>query len=155
LKRFERLAAQNPAARESHLALAAAALAAQLWGEARRRLEQALKAEPNPPAPADAGPTPRICLMMAQLEEAEHQDFAHVREWLDRAVVATPDPRYVCSHCGGESRQWRSRCPHCGHFDTLVWRTPASSGVGAPLPAMPQRASAPAAELPAASAAAE
>jgi HemY protein len=149
LKRFERLAAQNPAARESHLALAEAALAAQLWGEARRRLEQALKAQPG------AAPTPRFCLMMAQLEEAEHQDFARVREWLDRAVAATPDPRHVCSRCGGESWQWRSRCPHCGHFDTLVWRTPAASGVGAALPAMPQRAAAPAAELPPASAAAE
>jgi HemY protein len=152
LKRFERLAAQNPGARESHLALAEAALAAQLWGEARRRLEQALKAEP---ASADAGPTPRLCLLMARLEEAEHQDFARVREWLDRAVAAAPDPRHVCSHCGGESLQWRSRCPHCGQFDTLVWRTPASSGVGAVFPAMPQRAATPAAELPAASAEAE
>jgi HemY protein len=155
LKRFERLAAQNPGARESHLALAEAALAAQLWGEARRRLEQALNAEPTPPAAADAAATPRLCLMMARLEEVEHHDFVRVREWLDRAVAAPPDPRHVCSHCGGESRQWRSRCPHCGHFDTLVWRTPASSGVGAALPAMPQRAAAPAAELPAASAAAE
>ncbi len=39
VKCFERLAAQNPDARESHLALAEAALVAQLWGEARRHLE--------------------------------------------------------------------------------------------------------------------
>jgi HemY protein len=149
LKRFERLAAQNPAARESHLALAEAALAAQLWGEARRRLEAALKATP------DAVPTSRLCLMMARLEEAEHQDFARVREWLDRAVTAPPDPRHVCRHCGGESLEWRSRCPHCGHFDTLFWRTPAASAVAATLPATPPTASAPAAELPATSPAAE
>ncbi len=155
LKRFERLAAQNPEARESHLALAEAALAAQLWGEARRRLEQALRAEPTPPAPAGAAPTPRLCLMMARLEEAEHQDFARVREWLDRAVAAPPDPRHVCGDCGGESLEWRSRCPHCGNFDTLTWRMPAASLIGTPLPAAPQTAAAPAAQLPAARAAAE
>ncbi len=155
LKRFERLAAQNPEARESHLALAEAALAAQLWGEARRRLEQALTAEPTPPAPGGAAPTPRLCLMMARLEEAEHQDFARVREWLDRAVAAPPDPRHVCGDCGGESLEWRSRCPHCGNFDTLTWRMPAASLIGTPLPAAPQTAAAPAAQLPAASAAAE
>jgi HemY protein len=157
LKRFERLAAQNPEARESHLALAEAALAAQLWGEVRRRLEQAMKAEPTPPAPAGGAPTPRLCLMMARLEEVEHQDFARVREWLDRAVTAPPDPRHVCSDCGGESLEWRSRCPHCGNFDTLFWRTPASSGVGTLLPAAVDAAAPPAPppQLPAASAAAE
>src|SRR5207247_8282679 len=36
VKSFERLAAQNPIARESHVALAEVALNAQLWGEARR-----------------------------------------------------------------------------------------------------------------------
>ena len=143
LKRFERLAAQNPDARESHLALAEAALQAQLWGEARRRLEQALKAEPAPPATADAAPSPRLCLMMARLEEAEHQDFARVREWLDRALAAPPDPRHVCSNCSGESLHWYSRCPHCGNFDTLLWRTPASSGIGAAMPAAPQLGSPP------------
>src|SRR5205814_6662443 len=91
LKSFERLAAQNPDARETHLTVAEAALDAQLWGEARRHLEQALNAATPPPmsksrnliqsssTPAVVegdeglvGPTPRLCLMMARLEEAEH-----------------------------------------------------------------------------------
>jgi HemY protein len=149
LKRFERLAAQNPAARETHLALAEAALAAQLWGEARRRLEQALR------DPGDAGPTRRLCLLMARLDEAEHQDFARVREWLDRAVEAPPDPCYVCTDCGGESLEWRSLCPHCSKFDTLSWRAPAASAAGPALPAAMQPAAAPPAELPAPGAAAD
>jgi HemY protein len=148
LKRFERLAGENPEARESHLALAAAALAAQLWGEARRRLEQAQR--PAAASSAAAGCTARLCLMMARLEEAEHQDFAKVREWLDRAVAAPPDPRYICANCGGESLEWHALCPHCGNFDTLAWRTPAAAVVGT---AMLAAASAP--ELPAADAAAE
>jgi HemY protein len=152
VKCFERLVAQKPAARESHLALAEAALEAQLWGEARRHLEQALAAAPppiaQPPTPlqfsphpaADglAGPTPRVCLMMARLEEAEHGSGGNMREWLDRAVTAMPDPRYVCASCGGESLEWRSLCPHCGNFDRLAWRTPAWTGPVGTLPVVAQ-----------------
>lgn len=149
--RFQRLAAQNRAARESHLALAEAALAAELWGEARRHLERALAAAPppvaalptnsgasSPPLPAIADEsdmlsraTPRLCLMMAQVEEAEHGDSGRTREWLDRAVRALPDPRYVCTNCRGESAQWHSLCPSCGAFDTLAWRTPVWTGPSA------------------------
>jgi len=155
VKCFERLAAQNPGARESHVALAEAALDAQLWGEARRHLEQALAvpappamtakevnsaANSSPPPNADqnghARPTPRLCLLMARLEEAEHGPGEEMRAWLDRAVTAMPDPRYICTGCGGESLEWRSRCPHCGRFDTLLWRTPAWVAGGAVLPAI-------------------
>jgi HemY protein len=115
VKSFERLAAQNPTVRESHLALAEAALDAQLWGEARRHLADALA----------ASVTPRACQLMARLEESEHGELGPVREWLDRAVGAMPDPRYVCASCGRDSLDWRSLCPHCGTFDSLSWRTPA------------------------------
>ena len=60
--RFERLAARNPGARESHLALAEAALAAQLWGEARRHLERALTADPPPLATTPAHPAAALLL---------------------------------------------------------------------------------------------
>jgi HemY protein len=161
VKRFERLAAQNPTARESYLALAEAALEAQLWGEARRYLEQALSAAPPPtgkpasgpplsPSPAGegegrvlAGPTPRLCLLMARLEEAEHGSIGGMREWLGRTVGAMPDPRYICAACGGESLEWRSLCPHCASFDTLTWRTPAWTPPGAALPIAAEPLSAP------------
>jgi HemY protein len=168
LKSFERLAAQNPNARETHLAVAEAALEAQLWGEARRHLDQALSAPAPPfiarlPNPAPfaiatdpyedtmlAGPTPRLCLMMARLEEAEHGVGLASREWLDRAVTAMPDPRYVCAACGGESLEWRSLCPHCGSFDALVWRTPAWAAASSTLPIPTKPPSAEERELPAA-----
>jgi HemY protein len=167
LKSFERLAAQNPDARETHLAVAEAALDAQLWGEARRYLEQALSAPSPPliarlpnPAPFRAtpdpdenasltGPTPRLCLMMARLEQAEHGVGSGSREWLDRAVTAMPDPRYVCATCGGESLEWRSLCPHCGSFDALAWRTPAWAAAGSTLPILAKSPSAGEQELPA------
>jgi HemY protein len=139
LKHVERLLGQNPDARESRLAAAEAALDAQLWGEARRHLDRALEL---PPPGGTVAPTPRLCLLMARLEEAEHGADGKMRGWLDDAVGAMPDPCYVCSACGGESRQWRSLCPHCGAFDKLSWRTPARA-VAVP-------AAAPFAELPAA-----
>lgn len=104
--------------------LAEAALDAQLWGEARRHLKDALA----------GGATPRTCLLMARLEESEHDDLGPVRGWLDRAVGATPDLRYVCANCGGDSLDWRSLCPHCGIFDSLSWRTPAWAVSGGNLP---------------------
>src|SRR5262249_48632329 len=105
VKRFERLAGQNPAARESHLALAEATLDAPLWGEARRHLDHAAAAPVPPPIARAAnsapmaenghgtgitGPTQRLCLLMARLEEAEHGSVGGMREWLDRAVGAMP-----------------------------------------------------------------
>jgi HemY protein len=139
-KSFERLAAQNPTTRESHVAVAEAALDAQLWGEARRHLEEAM----------EGTPTTRLCLLMARLEEAEHGEPGAAREWLDRAVTATPDPRYLCASCGGESLEWRSLCPHCGAFDALSWRTPAAAARGSELAVLPEPRTAPLplAELP-------
>jgi HemY protein len=129
VKALERLAAQNPTARESHVALAEAAIEAQLWGEARHHLEAAIATDP----------TVRLCLLSAQLEEAERGDLGAMRVWLERAVGAPPDPRYICAACGGESLEWRSLCPRCGAFDTLSWRAPdwAVPAAALPIPAGP------------------
>jgi HemY protein len=121
---LQRLAARNPEAAESHLAIAEAALAAQLWGEARRHLTLGEAAAPP------AGPSRRLCLLMARLEESESGDGAAARTWLDRAVGAPPDPRYICGQCGGESAEWLSLCGQCGGFDTLRWGSPADRHAG-------------------------
>lgn len=170
VKRFERLAAQNPEARESHLALAEAALAAGLWGQARHSLQKALAAALPPSALAspehplsepifsahsaaageireieallpagkaapEAGPglTPRLCFLMARLEEAEYGDEKRARGWRERTLAAAPDPAYLCAECHGESPEWHSLCPFCGAFDGLVWRTPQRA-LALPLP---------------------
>jgi HemY protein len=87
--------------------------------------------------------------MMARLEEAEYGIGPGSREWLDRAVTAMPDPRYVCATCGGESLEWRSLCPHCGSFDALAWRTPAWAAASSTLPILAKPASAEEREMPA------
>ncbi len=135
---LQRLAGRNPEATESHLAIAEAALAAQLWGEARRHLGLA--------AALPSGPSRRLCRLMARLEEQESGNAAAARAWLDRAVGAPRDPCYVCRRCGGESAEWQSLCGECGSFDTLVWRTPRDGSRalgGAPIPAAPPMLPAP------------
>jgi len=112
--RFERLFEFNPGHRESHIALAEAALAAKLWGTARNHLERAAGDD----APA------RVCRMMAELEEAEHGDGAAARKWLLRAASAGPEAAWLCTGCGAAAGEWTPVCPRCESLGTLEWGTP-------------------------------
>jgi HemY protein len=113
---LHRLAAHNPAAVESRLALAEATLDARLWGEARRHLEHLLGEA------AAHLPSRRLCLAMARLEEQAAGDLTAMRQWLDRAVGAPPGPAHTCRRCAATVERWQSLCPRCGGFDTLAWR---------------------------------
>lgn len=81
-----RLVGRNPASEQSRLTVAAAALAAEQWDEARRNLEPLAQGTDVPPA---------VCRLMAELEERQHGDMARSREWLMRASGAEvpPPPR--------------------------------------------------------------
>lgn len=75
VRRFERLLGLNPGDPESHLALAEASLKAGLWGEARNHLAKVLTDDPDP----------RVCRLMATLEESEHGNLDAARLWLTKA----------------------------------------------------------------------
>jgi HemY protein len=126
LKRVERLAEANPDHPESHLAVARAALAAQLWGEARRHLASAVM-------PPDS----RVCRLLSQLAELEHHDADAARSWLDKAADAPSEPLYVCTECAAETRHWDPLCPHCRAFDSLEWRTPPRAAVPTDMSSLP------------------
>jgi HemY protein len=123
VKHFDRLAAIKPDHPESHVAQAKAALEARLWGEARRHLEAAgARTEADAPPPA-----PRLCRLMAELEDAQHEDAGAARAWLARAArTHTLDATYVCGTCGTESAVWVSVCPVCRSFDSFTWRIPGA-----------------------------
>lgn len=126
LKRLERLTTSHPDHAESHVALARAALEARLWGEARRHLAAAAGND------LDTAP-PRICRLMAELEEAEHDDHGAARQWFARAAAtATTDPLYVCQSCGAESAQWTALCSRCRAVDTLRWQEARPAGAAPP-----------------------
>jgi HemY protein len=129
LKHMERLAAQNIEHEESRIAMARAALEARLWGEARRYLEPLVKDRAEIP--------PRICRLMADLEDSEGEDQRGGRAWLARAAT-TPalDPAWVCEECGAETPTFSATCPSCRAFATLQWhaagRAPAPAALSDP-----------------------
>ena len=110
----QRLAELNPGHVESRLAVAAAALDAELWGEARKNLEAA----------AGDGASARVCRLLARLEEHEYGDTSAARDWLMRASKADPEPTWVCDHCGNWVGEWTALCGKCSEFDSFVWRAP-------------------------------
>jgi HemY protein len=126
VKRFQRLLSFRPDHPEGHVALAEAALEAELWGEARAHLGQA----------ADRALTPRVCRLLADLEESEHDNLVESRKWLERVATAEPDPAWVCGSCGAVAGSWSARCAHCGAFDTMDWRAPPRA-TGLPRRAVP------------------
>jgi HemY protein len=140
MKRVETLSGKRPEHAESRLTLAAAAIEARLWGEARRHLEAMGAGDTDGAAP----PTPRVCRLMAALEQGQHDDHGAASAWLARAAATSNlDPTYVCDACSLESTGWSPLCPHCRSFDSLSWRLPggppAPRHIAAPslMPALP------------------
>jgi HemY protein len=91
--------------------LARAALEAQHFAEARTILE-----------PLMGDPTQRACLLMAELEAAEHGDHGKAREWTVRALRAKRDPAWVAD--GYVSQEWLPASPRTGALDAFVWAVP-------------------------------
>ena len=117
-KRIERLTRNNPDDPVSHLVLAESALAADLWGEARRHLMMLVSRNEA---------TQTAFRLLAKLERRETGDERAATQWLMKATEAVPDPRWLCSSCGGALDDWRALCAHCGAFNSLEWQTP---GIG-------------------------
>ncbi|WP_434616953.1 heme biosynthesis protein HemY [Azospirillum sp. B2RO_4] len=111
---FQKLVRQSPDSAESHLAVARAAIDAQLWGEARQHLNRAM----------EIGPTRRTYRLMAELDRGERHDEDAAKDWLAKAANAPEDPVWTCSSCGAVSHNWGGLCGHCGAFDTLTWKAP-------------------------------
>lgn len=111
---FQKLVRQAPDSAESHLAVAQAAVEAQLWGEARQHLNRAM----------EIGPTRRTYRLMAELDRGERHDEEAAKDWLAKAADAPEDPVWTCSSCGAVSHNWGGLCGHCGAFDSLTWKSP-------------------------------
>jgi len=124
LKRMETLAKKVPDHIESALALARAALDAQEFAKARAALSAFLEA-----------PTRRVALMMAELERAEKNDEGRAREWIARALHATPDPTWTAE--GHTSARWLPVSPS-GKLDAFEWRVPLTGIAAAPQAIEPQ-----------------
>lgn len=115
LARAETLTRLRPADPEGVLALAGAAIHAQDFARARATLKPLLA----------GGASVRACLLMAELEEAEHGAAGRVREWLARATRAPRDAAWVAD--GLVSDQWLPVSPISGRLDAFVWTVPPAT----------------------------
>ncbi|MEL6946896.1 MAG: heme biosynthesis HemY N-terminal domain-containing protein [Pseudomonadota bacterium] len=97
---------------EGQYVLAKAAIDAQHFDEARNALKAILRNET----------TERACLLMADIEEAEHGDRGRVREWLTRAVTASRDPLWVAD--GIAKEEWSPCSPVTGRIGAFEWKVP-------------------------------
>ncbi len=112
LRRVKGLAARNPGAGESQMALARAALAARDFETAREALEPLLAGDPSQ----------RVCELMGALEGGEgHSEQA--QSWLARAIHAPLDACWVAEKY--QSHLWVAVVPETGAFDALNWQVPA------------------------------
>ena len=116
LARAETLASMAPEHPESRMAVARAALEAREFEAARRALAPLIGTDGQP------RPTMKACLLMADIEEAEHGETGALYEWLQRASRAPRDPAWVAD--GVISDHWSPVSPVTGKLDAFVWTTP-------------------------------
>jgi HemY protein len=114
LERARRLFRLKQDSAEGRIALARAALAARDFKTAREAMAPLV-------APGER-PTSRMCLLMAEIEEAQHGDTGIVREWLARGSRAPRDAAWVAD--GIISSQWAPISPVTGKLDAFEWRQP-------------------------------
>ncbi len=74
-------------------------------------------------------PTARMCVIMAELEEREHNAQGLAREWLARASRAPRDPVWIAD--GHWSKQWAPVSPVTGKLDAYRWMQPKEEIAGA------------------------
>jgi HemY protein len=111
---IKNLVEEIPAHVESRVALAEAAAAAGLWGEARHQLD----------ALAEADRTARVWRLQADIAEADPADARDAPALRDTAAAAPPDPAWVCGECGTISDEWMGVCGNCGALAGLAWTSP-------------------------------
>lgn len=128
LARAKTLAKCAPNHPESAMLVAKAALGARDFATAREAM-----------APLIANgerPTARMCVIMAELEDREHDAQGLVREWLSRGSRAPRDAIWVAD--GHMSKVWAPISPVTGKLDAFRWMTPKEELTGpveAPPPA--------------------
>ncbi|OAI31261.1 heme biosynthesis protein HemY [Methylosinus sp. R-45379] len=111
VKKFASSVSHSP---EAGILVARVALAARDFGAARKALA--------PLVAEGKTPTAQVCLLMAELEDAENGPSGPVREWLARGSRAPRDPAWIAD--GVISRRWAPASPVTGKLDAFVWATP-------------------------------
>ncbi len=120
LERAKTLARFAPNSPESAMMVAIAALGARDFSRARDAMA--------PLVASGERPTARMCVIMAELEEREHNAQGLVREWLARASRASRDPVWIAD--GHWSKKWAPVSPVTGKLDVYRWTQPTEELTG-------------------------
>jgi HemY protein len=115
LARARHLSRSAPSDPETMLMLARASLEAHDRNAARAAIAPLIASDST-----YGRPTRRVCLLMADIEEADGH-LGAVREWLSRAARAPHDKAWVAD--GIISDHWAPASPS-GQLDAFAWRTP-------------------------------
>jgi HemY protein len=137
LKRIRRLADFHVNHIEGAMAIARAAIDARDFPAARAALAPFTQGEA----------TERVCLLMAEIEEAENGDQGRARTWLRRAVVAKRDPVWTAD--GRVFEAWAPISPVSGRVDAFEWRVVAEAPRALPPDSAMAAVAPPARETPA------
>jgi HemY protein len=114
-QRAEKLYTLAPGHFESRMMVARTAIAAREFARAHEMTK----------ALFDDVPTVSVCLLMADLEEAEGGPSGRVREWLARAARAPRDAAWIAE--GVIADEWMPVSPVDGRLDAFRWGRPAES----------------------------
>jgi HemY protein len=124
-KQLERLCRDTDNDPASRMVLAEAAVAADIWGEARRHLMYLVSQKQA---------TQGAYRLLARLERRESGDEKAYAQWLAKAAEALPDPAWLCSTCGAAHEDWQATCRSCDAFATLEWQRPGAGHTSARAP---------------------
>lgn len=114
LRWFEKLVAFKPDSAEGQLAAAKVALDSGLAGEAKAHVVIA----------QDVRPSASVYRLRADIEEQTTHNSSAVREWLDKASSAAPDPVWYCTLTGHIYERWSPVAQPHGSFNTIQWGNP-------------------------------
>ena len=117
LKRFNALTKVNPNDPETRQLKAELALADEDFPAARRALGDLHETDP----------TARSLSIMAAIHRGEGAGDAVVRGWLNKALVASRGPQWICSSCNKIHADWAPKCDNCKAFDSMDWKSPPAS----------------------------
>ncbi len=110
---YERLLNLKPESVEGKLAMAEVLIQEEIWGEARKVLNEIEAIRPNV----------RLYKLRARLEEKTGGDQSKVREWLEKAADSPRGKVWICSKTGCTYDRWVPVSDQ-GYFNTIVWDYP-------------------------------
>lgn len=115
LKLIEAVAEDHPDWVDSHRLVAISAIEARDWVKARNHLKAALAQEE----------TASLCQMMGQIAR-EEREYEQAEQWNKRAMLAAPDPLWICQSCGFHTLHWDVFCTSCNSWDSFSFEVPHS-----------------------------